>query len=224
MKRTGLGRTLPRSNRSRPATGTRAQARVKDYHANIGSYPPTANPNACRAKRQGSRVLRWPHDPRMQQPGLFRAWRVTACQRPSTYGARGPPGRRPARRYVHDMSNAVANGGAGQSPRAGFPTGNLSLVGNQHPGASLGRDFWCQTGTLCQSPPPPSHFSSHFPFPPVDRLWSYTGFPLPSGPCQVQVSEASKRTAERVARKPVLPICHYRVPKIRVKREEVPSG
>jgi hypothetical protein len=46
LKRTGLGRTLPRSNRSRPATGTRAQARVEDYHANIGSHPPTANPNA----------------------------------------------------------------------------------------------------------------------------------------------------------------------------------
>ena len=46
-----------------------------------------------------------------------------------------------------------------------------------------GEIFWCQTGTVCQSPPPPPLPSLFpLPLPPVDQLWSYTGFPLPSGP------------------------------------------
>ena len=111
---------------------------------------------------------------------------------------KGPPGRRPARRYVHDMSNAVANGGAGQSPRAGFPTGNLSLVGNQHPGASLGREkFWCQTGTLCQPPPPPPPSPFPLSLSPRRPIVVIHGFsPFPSGP----LSSSSVRRQQKDGR------------------------
>ena len=93
-----------------------------------------------------------------------------------------------------------------------------------------GEIFWCQTGTLCQSgmlcqsPPPPPPFPLPASSSPRRPNVVIHGFPPPFRPpvkfkCQTQ----ARGRQSACARKPVLPICHYRVPKFSSKREEVPS-
>ncbi len=52
--------------------------------------------------------------------------------------------------------------------------------------------------------PPPFPLPLLVRVPPVDRMWSYTGIPIPTGPCQ-SPRFALKPEAERVARKPSYP-------------------
>ena len=65
-----------------PAPGRRPGSRIttpSSVHTHL-----LPNPNAHGLTGKTARFLQWFHDPRIQQPGLTRAWRVAALQRPST--------------------------------------------------------------------------------------------------------------------------------------------
>ena len=77
-----------------------------------------------------------------------------------------------------------------------FPSGNPSPDG-------AGARAKARAGNVLPNHPPlpPPLFL----LPPVDRMWSYTGFPHPLRPLSVSKARAQCWTAERVARKPGYP-------------------
>ena len=148
----------------------------------------------------------------------------TACLGPQGHGGQlrsnghQPKGRVPTDGCQAAKSNRtqhVPEGSLGRTIGPVPPSGERSPAGYRHPGASPGRDqspigYSVPNGNVVPTPPPPPPFPVRLP--PVDRMWSYTGFPHPPGSPGHRSEPRSAASGRARRSQAMLPICHNRSP------------